>query len=94
MYIKSTIRVSFDIIRSGAEVQSSHYFPGPARVGRAGPDHRYYLLPQWWLAKFLLANGGERKIERGCSGVDAEFKQAHFLSLARRERFSLGPLSP
>lgn len=92
VYIKSTIRVPFDIIRSGAEVQSSHYFPGPARPTRAGAGHRHYLSAQW-LAKLLLVKGWKREkerkkkreketeVERGSSGVDAEFKQVHFLSL-------------
>jgi len=73
-------------------VQSSHYFPGPARPMRAGAGHRHYLSAQW-LAKLLLVKGrkGEKRekekereteVERGSSGVDAEFKEVHFLSLA------------
>jgi len=78
VYIKSTIRVPFDIIpqRGGGAKFSLLSWSG-ARARTIAVIYRRGGSPG-----SSTSREGDRK---GLLGVDAEFKQAHFLSLAQEE---------
>jgi len=81
VYIKSTIRVPFDIIPQrggGAKFSLLSWSGARARArGTIAVIYRRGSSP---------GSSTSREADRkGLLGVDAEFKQAHFLSLAREE---------